>query len=114
MAEQKPKRPRKPKPKKLNVSSKNTWRNILKEVEKKEVPVQVLERMILHLLDGTNVEINIKEILASGADPDFVEIEINKRLEDLDQYIENVDFFVDIESVEKTIQPETDRILAKL
>lgn len=114
MADQKPKKPQKPKPKKLNVSSKNTWRNILKEVEKKEVPVHVLERMIVHLLDGTDVEINIKEILARGADPDVVETEINKRLEDLDQYIENVDFFVDIDSVEKTIQPETDRILAKL
>lgn len=114
MAEQKPKKPRKPKPKKLNLNSKSTWRNILKDVEKKEVPIQVLERMVLHLLDGTDVEINIKEILAKGIDPDLVEAEINKRLEDLDQYIENVDFFVDIESVEKTIQPETDRILAKL
>lgn len=114
MAEQKPKKIPKPKPKKLNINPKSTWRNILKEVEKKEVPVQVLERMIVHLLDGTNVEINIKEILSRGADPDIVEIEINKRLEELEQYIENVDFFVDIESVEKTIQPETDKILAKL
>ena len=114
MAEQNPKKPRKPKPKKLNLNSKNAWRYILKEVEKKEVPVQVLERMVVHLLDGTDVDINIKEILAKGIDPDIVELEINKRLEDLDQYIENVDFFVDIESVEKTIQPETDRILSKL
>jgi len=111
MADQKPK---KPKSKKLNLSSKSAWRNILKDIDKKEVPVHVLERLVLHLLDGTDVEINIKEILSKGIDPELVETEINKRLEDLDQYIQNVDFFVDIESVEKTIQPETDKILAKL
>lgn len=114
MAEQKPKKPQKPKSKKLNLNTKTTWRNILKDVDKKEVPVHVLERLVLHLLDGTDVEINIKEILAKGIDPDLVETEINRRLEDLDQYIENIDFFVDIESVEKTIQPETDRVLSKL
>ena len=73
-----------------------------------------LERMIVHLIDGTEVDIPIKELLATGVDPDVVEKQINKKLEDLDQYVQNVDFFVDIESVEKTIQPETDRILAKL
>jgi hypothetical protein len=114
MSQQKPKRPAKPKPRKLNLNPKTTWKNILKEVDKKEVPIQVLERMIVYLIDGTEVDIPIKELLATGADPDVVEKQINKKLEDLDQYVQNVDFFVDIESVEKTIQPETDRILAKL
>jgi hypothetical protein len=114
MSQQPPKRHAKLKPKKLNLNSKTAWKNILKDVDKKEVPVHVLERLVVHLIDGTNVEISIKDLLASGADPDVVEKEINKKLEDLDQYVMNVDFFVDIESVEKTIQPETDKILSKL
>ena len=105
---------KKPKPKKLTINSKTTWRNILKDVEKKEVPVHVLESLTVHLKDGTLVTINIKEILAEGHDPDEIEAHVNSKLEELDAYIENVDFFVDIDVVQQTIQPETDRILANL
>ena len=105
---------RKPKPKKLTLNSKTTWRNILKEVEKQEVPVHVLESLTVHLKDGTLVTIDIKGILAEGADPDEVELHVNNKLEELDAYIDNVDFFVDLDVVQKTIQPETDRILANL
>jgi hypothetical protein len=114
MADQRPKKPPKPKPKKLNLSSKVAWRNILKDIDKEEVPIHVLERLIVHLKDGTDVEVNIKELLSSGLDPDEIEERVNKRLSDLDMYIKNVDFFVDIESVERTIQPETDKLLSKL
>ena len=105
---------KKPKPKKLTINSKTTWRNILKDVEKKEVPVHLLESLTVHLKDGTLVTIDIKSILADGADPDEVELHVNAKLEELDAYIENVDFFVDIDVVQQTIQPETDRILANL
>lgn len=114
MAEQKPKKPRKSKPKRLNLSKKTTWRNILKDVEKQEIPVHVLERLVVHLKDGTDVDVNIKELIATGMDPSEIEERLNKRLTDLDDYIINIDFFVDIESVEKTIQPETDKLLSKL
>ena len=114
MSEQNPKKPRKAKPKKLNLSSKTAWRNILKDVEKQEVPIHVLERMVVHLKDGTDVEVNIKELISTGIDPDQIEERVNKRLTELDSYIINVDFFVDIESVERTVQPETDKLLSKL
>lgn len=105
---------KKPKPKKLSINKKTVWKNILKEVDKKEVPVHVLESLTVHLKDGTLVTIDIKGILAEGADPDEVERHVNSKLEELDAYIDNVDFFVDVDVVEQEIQPETDRILANL
>lgn len=114
MSEQKPKKPRRPKHKKLNLNSKTAWRNIVKDVDKLEVPIHVLERLIVHLKDGTDVEVNIKELISTGIDPSQIEDRVNKRLEDLENYIINVDFFVDIESVERTVQPETDKLLSKL
>jgi len=105
---------KKPKPKKLNLNKNIAWRNILKDVEKKEVPVHLLESLTVHLKDGTLVTIDIKSILADGTDPDEVEIHVNNKLEELDAYIDNVDFYVNIEVVQNTIQPETDRILANL
>jgi hypothetical protein len=112
MAQQNPKKP--PKPKKLNLSSKAAWRNILKDVEKKEVPIHVLEKLTVYLKDGTMVTVDIKKLLSEGADPDDVESHVATRLEELDLYIDNVDFFVDIDLVEKTVQPETDKLLSKL
>lgn len=105
---------KKPKPKRLNLNNKKAWREILKDVEKKEVPVHVLERLVVHLKDGTEVNIDIRQILAEGADPDFIEKRVSERLEELDQYISNVDFYVDVDLVEQAIQPETDRILSNL
>ena len=112
MAQQNPKK--QSKPKKLNLNTKTAWRNILKEVEKKEVPIHVLEKLMVHLKDGTMVTVDIKRLLAEGADPDEIEQHVSSRLDELDLYIDNVDFFVDIDLVEKTVQPETDRLLSKL
>ena len=112
MAQQNPKK--QSKPKKLNLNTKTAWRNILKEVEKKEVPIHVLEKLMVYLKDGTMVTVDIKRLLAEGADPDEIEQHVSNRLEELDLYKDNVDFFVDIDLVEKTVQPETDRLLSKL
>jgi hypothetical protein len=112
MAQQNPKK--QSKPKKLNLNSKSIWKNILKEVEKREVPIHVLEKLMVHLKDGTMVTVDIKKLLAEGADPDEIEQHVSSRLDELDLYIDNVDFFVDIDLVEKTVQPETDRLLSKL
>lgn len=107
-------KPKQPKPKKLNLNVKQAWRNILKDVDKKEIPIHVLERIVVYLKDGTEVEVNIKELLSEGQDPILVEQHLNERLDSLDHIIENVDFFVDVDSVVATVQPETDRLLANL
>jgi hypothetical protein len=107
-------KPKQPKPKKLNVTQKQKWRAILAEVEKHEIPVHVLERLVVHLKDGTDVEVNVKELLSEGHDPQQLELHINSRLDSLDHIIDNVDFFVDVDSLVKTVQPHTDRLLANL
>ena len=107
-------KPKQPKPKRLNLTQKQKWKLILSEVDKQEIPIHVLERLIVRLKDGTEVEVNIKELLNEGRDPLLVEKHINNRLDSLDDIIENVDFFVDVDSVVKTIQPQTDRLLANI
>ena len=99
---------------KITINSKELWENILATVEKPEVPIEVLEKIIIHLIDGTKVNINIIELLADGADPESLERELGDKLEKLDHMIEDIDFYVNIDEVAKTIQPETDRILSKL
>jgi len=113
MSEQKPKKPR-PKSKRLNLNSKSQWESILKSVEKKEVPIQMLNSLTVNLKDGGNVNINIKELLDEGNDPDELESLIKSKLVALDNIIEDIDFYISVTAVQKIVQPATDEILKNL
>lgn len=100
--------------KKLNLNIKKRWQDIVRDVDKKEVPVSVLQRIIVRLVDGTDLSIDIKQLLDDGQDPTAIEELLNAKFEDLDEYIENVDFFIDLDKVVNTVQPETDKVLKGL
>jgi hypothetical protein len=114
MSPQKPKKPRQVKSRRLNLNSKDKWEKLLKEVNKEQVPIGVLRYITVNLKDGTSVDVNISEMLEEGADPAMVELIINKKLEDLDDYIQDVDFHISVDSVAKVIQPFTDKLLKDL
>jgi hypothetical protein len=65
-------------------------------------------------MDDTVVEINITELLEEGVDPEVIEIQLNQQLKDLDAYIKDVDFYINIDSVSKVVQTFTDRLLKNL
>ena len=112
--QQEPKKPKRPKSKKLNVGTKKEWEAILRDVEKHEVPIGMLESLTVNLRDGTQVVIDIKELLAEGVDPDELKQQIDERLEALDDYIEDVDFYISVDEVRKTVQTATDQLLKNL
>lgn len=114
MAQQKPKKPRQPKSRRLNLNSKAKWEKLLKEVNKEQVPIGVLRYITVNLKDGTSVDVNIAEMLEEGADPAYVEQLINSKLEALDDIIEDVDFHISVDAVSKVIQPFTDQLLKDL
>ena len=116
MSEQqpKPKKPLRNKAQKLKIDPKKRWQDIIKDVDKKEVPVDVLKQIVVKLVDGTDLRIDIKQLIDNGLDPEAVEELLNAKFQDLEQYIDNVDYFIDIDSVVNTIQPETDKVLKGL
>ena len=114
MSEQKPKKPRQPKSKRLNLSSKAQWESILKSVEKKEVPIAMLNSLTVNLRDGTVVNINIRELLDEGNDPDELELMIKHKLKALDKFIDDIDFYISVTAVQKMVQPATDQLLKNL
>lgn len=113
MSEQKPKKPRQ-KSKRLNLDSKAKWEAILKSIDKKEIPIAMLESMSVNLSDGTEVNINIKELLEEGNDPDELERMIKVKLTALDHIINDIDFYISVKAVAKVVQPATDSILKNL
>jgi len=112
MSEQKPKK--RPKSKRLNINVKSQWESILRSVEKKEIPITLLESVNVNLTDGTIVNINIKELLDEGNDPDVLETMLKTKLKQLDYVIEDIDFFISVTAVQQTVQPATDELLKNL
>lgn len=109
-----PKKPRRSKAKKVVLNERKSWQEIVNGVDKKEVPVSVLQHISVQLVDGTSITINIRELIDDGQHPDDIEALLDEKFNELDRYIKNVDFFVDIDRVVKTIQPETDKVLKGL
>lgn len=112
--QQEPKKPRRQKSKRLNLSSKDRWEKLLKEINKEQVPIGVLRYITVNLIDGTSVDVNISEMISDGQDPALIEQIINKKLEDLDDIIKDVDFHISVDAVSKVIQPFTDKLLRDL
>lgn len=113
MPEQQPKRKR-PRLKRLNVTTREKWNKILKDVEKQEVPVTLLESLAVHLIDGTTVNIDIKELILEGMEPNEIERMLNEKLTSLDHIIKDVDFYVSVDDVANMVQPITDSFLKDL
>ena len=113
MSEQ-PKKPRNSKAKKLNINKRKSWQDIVNGVDKKEVPISVLQQISVQLIDGTNIIINVKDLISAGQDPIAIEEMLDLKFNELDEYIQNVDFFVDIDKVKDAVQPETDKVLKGL
>lgn len=101
-------------PHKIAVNIRDKWEKILSDVDKPEVPIQVLERMIIKLIDGSRINIDIMALIAEGGDPSDIEEHLQNRLTDLENVIEDIDFFVNIDMVVKTVQPKTDQLLGRL
>lgn len=106
-----PKKPRRAKSKKINVSVRSQWEAILKSVSKDEVPVEMLESLTVNLMNNTKVNINIKDLIKGGLTPKEIERRINSQLAELDEQIDDVDFFICIDSVVSTISPMVAHIL---
>lgn len=116
MAEQpKPKKPQRSKGKKITLNKNKSWKEIVESVEKREVPIEILQAIDVLLVDGTVISIDIRKLIDEDSmDPSEIEIMLDEKFNELDRYIQNVDFLVDIDKVVGTVQPETDKVLKGL
>ena len=112
----KPKKPQRNKSKKITLNPVKSWKEIVESVDdKREVPIEVLQAIDVLLVDGTVISIDIKKLIKEdGMDPEDIELMLDEKFNELDRYISNVDFMIDIASVVDTIQPETDKVLKGL
>jgi len=102
--------PRKKQPKFDTIKS-TDWDNILANIDKKEIPVELLETVIINLISGHSIEINIQQLLATGTNPLEIEQKINDKLHSMSDIIKDVDFHIVKEKVVKVINENTLNII---
>lgn len=103
-----------PKSKKVNVSHKIHWRNIIRDINTERIPLNIVKTISLLLIDGTTVEIDIDELLNEGIEPEILEQQIQQKFSELSPYIKNVNFNINIKDIAEKIQPQTNEILKKI
>jgi hypothetical protein len=90
------------------------WEHILEDVEKNRVPVQFIKKLVIKLQGKKQQTINIEKFLSQGLDPEQIEEAVSRKLNELDDQINSVEFILNVQSIADTVQPETDRLLNRL
>jgi hypothetical protein len=90
------------------------WEHILEDVEKQKIPVEFIKKLIIKMKGKRQQTVNVKRFLDQGLDPEQIEAAISKKLHEMDDDINSVEFVLNVESIAETVQPETDRLLNSL
>ena len=90
------------------------WEIIVTEVNKTDVPLECIKKIVFKLTNGRQRTINIHTLKKQGLNMDDLELLVARTFSELDTEIKDVEFIVDIKSVAALVQPETDKLLGKL
>ena len=104
---------------KLSTEFLDKWKHIINDVDKTDIPTHLIDKVIIKLLDiddakGNAQTINIGMLKDDGYLAEEIEDVINETLYELNDFIDSVDFFLDIDAVANEVQPETDKMLNNL
>jgi hypothetical protein len=90
------------------------WEHIIEQVNKTEVPLECLKKVVIRLNDRRQKTINLAALRRQGLDLEEVETILTRTLTELGDTVRDVDFVVDVSEVAKLVQPETDKLLKDL
>jgi hypothetical protein len=90
------------------------WENIIDGVNKTDVPLECIKKVVVKLAGGRQKTINVHSLLKQGLELEEIETMLTRFFTERDSEIRDVDFVVDISAVANLVQPETDKLLGKL
>ena len=101
---------------KLSTEFLDKWKHIISDVEKTDIPTHLIERVTIRLFgddgEGSNTQtISISSLKNQGYLAEEIEDVINETLYELNDFIDSVDFILDLDAIAQEVQPETDKIL---
>jgi hypothetical protein len=90
------------------------WDHIISEVEKTQVPLKCINKMVIRIVGGRQKTINLARLRKDGLDDDEIEEIMNRNIFVLGESVNNIDFILDVNTVAGIIQPATDKLLKSL
>lgn len=90
------------------------WEHIIDEVQKTEVPLECIKKVVIKLYGKKQKTINLQTLRRQGLDNEELEVLLTRTLSDLDDQVRDIEFVVDISAVAQLVQPETDKLLTNL
>jgi hypothetical protein len=90
------------------------WEHIIEGVNKTDVPLECIKKVVIKLAGGRQKTINLHSLLRQGLQLEEVETMLTRYFQEHDREIRDVDFVVDISAVANLVQPETDKLLGKI
>ena len=90
------------------------WERILADVNKTDVPLECIKKVVIKLAGGKQKTINVHTLLRQGLELAEVEQILTRYFAENDHQIRDVDFVVDVSAVANLVQPETDKLLGKM
>ena len=90
------------------------WELILADVNKTDVPLECIKKVVIKLAGGKQKTINVHTLLKQGLDLEEVESMLTRYFGENDHNIRDVDFVIDVSAVANLVQPETDKLLGNL
>jgi hypothetical protein len=90
------------------------WEHIIADVNKTDVPLECIKKVVIKLAGGRQKTINLHSLLRQGLQLEEIETMLTRYFQEHDNEIRDVDFVVDISAVADLVQPETDKLLGNL
>jgi len=90
------------------------WEKIIAEVNKTDIPLECIKKVVIKLTGGRQKTINLQTLAKQGLALEEIENMLTRTLNELEAEIRDVDFVVDTNAVADLVQPETDKLLGKL
>lgn len=90
------------------------WEHLINEVNKTDVPLEFIKKIIIRLNGKKQKTINLGILRKQGLDWEEIETVVTRTLSSYGDAVVDLDFVVDIVSVAEIIQPETDKLLSGL
>ena len=85
----------------------NKWSHILEDVDKRNIPIEFIRKLVIKLEKRKQHTINIEKMLKQGVDSGEVEDSISNKLLELDDQVVGIEFVLNVESIAEVVQPET-------
>ena len=90
------------------------WEHIIEQVNKTEVPLECIKKVVIRLNDRRQKTINLSTLKRQGLDVTELETVLTRTLTELGDAVRDIDFVVDVTEVAKLVQPQTDKLLKDL